>query len=143
MYSVINPTQTSYVESKASIKIAWPEGQNGWYYRGIFMNKLPSPDKRMAIACTSSEGPQSSKVYQQCGGMGFGFSGGVTYGGPPPTYAWLVHLNKVASCFFDGHAEAIGMYEAANDVDNGLTTTGSSRGLQDMLLRDESLVNIP
>ena len=75
--------------------------------------------------------------------MGFSFSGGVTYGGPPPTYAWATHLNRCASAFFDYHAEALGINEMANDVNNGLTTTGTSRGLQYILLRDESLINIP
>lgn len=136
MYNIT--TSTTYKENDALVRLPW----NGGYWVGVSMQKLYRPENMMAVACLSSAAPQASANYRQCGGAGFRFGGGYTYGGGAATYVWMTHLSSAASLFFDGHAEGVGLYRMTGEVANGLTDSGASAGLQYVLDKKEILITI-
>lgn len=129
----------AYVEGEFTINTDWDGGK----FSGTYSHKHKKPSDTCVIACLSSAAPQASKNYQQCGGAGFRFAGGYTYGGGAPTYPWLIHLKQATVLFLDAHAEGVEKNKLTNGVVNGLRKDGTSQGYQYFLNELEVLYNIP
>ncbi|MFA4945829.1 MAG: prepilin-type N-terminal cleavage/methylation domain-containing protein [Lentisphaeria bacterium] len=128
----------AYAESGFRCSIPW----NGGYFTGVRMERVQRPENVVILGCTSSQAG-SYGPYQQCGGAGVRALGGFTYGGGAATYPWLAHRGKAAVLFLDGHAEGAIRTRLTDEVDNGLTTTGSKTGFQFILNQDEMLMTFP
>lgn len=129
----------AYVEGDSAIRVDWDGGK----FFGLYTQKMSDPSDTCIISCVSSQAPQSNVQYQKCGGAGFRFAGGYSYGGGAETYPWLVHMKQVSILFLDAHAEGVDRSRLTNEVVNGLRKDGSSQGYQYFLNELEVRYNIP